>query len=175
MHEGLILTTPMRTVFDLASILPAHQLLKVLEQAERTDRLDTTPLAALLARHPRRKGAKILRQALEAYDHDLARLRSQLERIVTRTCRRLQHPMPERNAIVLGKERDFVWHDPPLVIEADSRTWHTTTEARERDTLRDHQLTLAGIPYLRITWRQATNGHAQQVIDRALRSRCGRG
>ena len=136
----------------------------------RAQTLDVAPLAALLTRHPRRKGTRALRTALEAYDHDLARLRSELEKIVSRVCRQLDHPMPVRNTEILGKERDFVWSDPLRVVEADGRRWHTSTESRERDTARDHELTLAGIPYLRITWRQARSGHAERVINKLLRT-----
>ena len=168
-HEDLALTTPMRTVFDLASVLSDQRLMKVLEQAERTQVLDAGVLRRLLAGNPHRKGAGTLCSLLDTYDHDLARLRSELEKIVTRVCRRLDHPMPERNVLLRGRERDFVWRDPLCVVEADGRRWHGTAEARERDTVRDQELTLAGIPSVRVTFRQARSGHAERVIERLLR------
>lgn len=172
-HDGLRVTTPMRSVFDVAAETPFNQLLTMLERAELLQLLDVRELRSLMARHPRRAGVPKLRDALDAYDPDLVRLRSKLERIITLACRRLGHEMPERNAFFMGKERDFLWRNPVLVVEADGRT-HATVEGRERDTERDNDLTIAGVPTLRFTARQTKSGYAERTIDRFLAARTRR-
>ena len=48
-----------------------------------------------------------------------------------------------------------------LIVELDSREFHDTAEAFERDRLRDAELQLAGYAVLRITWRQLTRHPAR--------------
>lgn len=171
--DGLRVTTPMRTVFDLAAGLDENALSRVLEQAELLQLLDLAPLRDLMERFPRRPGVPLLREALSNYDVALVALRSELERIVTRVCRRLHHELPLRNWDFMGRERDFLWLHPALVVEADGRR-HATTEGRERDYVRDNELTLAGVPYLRFTYRQALSGYAERTIAQALVARSRR-
>lgn len=168
--DGLRVTTPMRSVFDVGAELPAEQLLRVLERAELLQLIDVAELRALMRRHPRRAGVPKLRAALEAYDPDLVWLRSELERIIALVCKELGHPLPSTNVHYMGRERDFLWRNPMLVVEADGRT-HFTVEGRERDTQRDNELSLHGIPHLRFTYRQAKSGYAERTLRRCLADR----
>ena len=55
------------------------------------------------------------------------------------------------NGMVAGFEVDAAWPDARLVVELDSRTFHDTHEAFERDRVRDATLQVAGYRVLRIT------------------------
>lgn len=52
-------------------------------------------------------------------------------------------------------EVDFLWPDPRFVLEADSRDFHATHIAFERDRWRDRELMRAGYTTLRVTHQQA--------------------
>ncbi|HET7507965.1 MAG TPA: DUF559 domain-containing protein, partial [Solirubrobacterales bacterium] len=52
-------------------------------------------------------------------------------------------------------EVDFLWPDHRFVMEADSRDFHGTAPAFERDRWRDRELLRAGFACLRVTSRQA--------------------
>jgi len=51
-------------------------------------------------------------------------------------------------------EVDFLWRDQRLVVETDSRAWHSTVRTRERDASRDRLLDDAGYRVRRCTWAQ---------------------
>ncbi len=49
---------------------------------------------------------------------------------------------------------DFVWRDQRVIVEADSKKWHTSRQRFEQDRVRDQRLTAAGWKIIRTTWRQ---------------------
>jgi hypothetical protein len=67
-------------------------------------------------------------------------------------------PEPAVNAWITGDgwayKADFLWRAERLVVETDSRAFHTSRRAFEHDRLRDQRLTLAGYTVVRFTWRQ---------------------
>jgi very-short-patch-repair endonuclease len=73
----------------------------------------------------------------------------------------IQHdlPAPLFNApvdIANGRiEVDFLWPDHRFALEADSRDFHGTAVAFERDRWRDRELMRAGYSTLRVTSREA--------------------
>lgn len=66
-------------------------------------------------------------------------------------------------------EVDFLWPEHRFVVEADSRGFHDTPIAFERDRWRDRELMRAGYATLRVTHRQAET-EAAAVVD-AIASR----
>jgi very-short-patch-repair endonuclease len=61
-----------------------------------------------------------------------------------------QHPLPSR----AGPGRvDLAYPDARLIIEADSRRWHTRVADFEVDRRRDNEATALGWQVLRVTWR----------------------
>lgn len=61
-------------------------------------------------------------------------------------------PMYEPNAEVRGYEVDAYWPDAKLVIELDSRSFHTSPFAAERDDTKTVELRLAGLEVHRLTY-----------------------
>src|SRR4051812_43943000 len=55
-HDGIPVTTPARTLFDLAAVVTHQQLRHALNEAEIRRLASPVPLDALIGRHPRRKG-----------------------------------------------------------------------------------------------------------------------
>jgi hypothetical protein len=152
--RGIPLTGISRTLFDLASVLPPHQVERAANEAEVRGHADTVPLAELVARYPRRKGIRTIREILDRLQAGTTVTHSELEARFLALLRALDLPPPEVNSNLFGIERDFVWRDQRMVVELDGRTTHHTFAAFERDRARDRALAAAGWRTVRITWRQ---------------------
>jgi Protein of unknown function (DUF559) len=166
--EGLPITTPARTLLDLAATgLRGRHLEAAVDAAERQRLLDFADLHELLARYPGRPGTPSLKAVLARYRG--GDIRSELEAIVAELCDAHGLPRPLENCVIEGKERDFYWPHARLVVEADSYAWHRSPSALDDDRERDVTLTLAGYRSLRFTWAQATQ-RRRYVSTAILRS-----
>jgi very-short-patch-repair endonuclease len=58
---------------------------------------------------------------------------------------------------------DFAYPKHNLVIEGDSRRWHTLLNSFEIDRLRDNAAQLAGWRVLRFTWQEITENPERVV------------
>jgi hypothetical protein len=102
-------------------------------------------------------GAGVLRAVLgELVDPALTD--RELEELFLALIRDAGLPAPTVNDWITGDgwayKADFFWRAERLVVETDSRTFHTSRKAFEHDRLRDQRLTLAGFTVVRFTWRQ---------------------
>jgi hypothetical protein len=145
-HAGIPVTTPGRTLADLALALPRRQLEKAVEAAEclhlHVDIDDDHP------------GAKRLR---EIADDDIPFTRSELEDAFLELCDRHDIPRPLVNSTQEGIEVDFCWPAERLIVETDGGN-HRTRAAFERDRDRDARLTALGWRVMRFTTRQVRRG-----------------
>jgi hypothetical protein len=156
-HAGIPVTSVARTLVDLAEVVAPRALERAVEQAEIVRRLDAHTLEAVIAAHPRRPGCVRMRRVLDAYAVGTALTRSELEELVLSICARAGLPRPEVNRRVAGLEVDFLWREQRLVAEADSRRYHATRLAFERDRERDAWLLLHGLRVVRLTERRLTS------------------
>lgn len=129
-------TTPARTLADLARCATPDELSRARRQAEflgyRTELSTPRPI-------------------------DLTR--SELERRFLRLCQRHHLPSPQVNARLLGHEVDFLWPLAKLVVETDGLAAHSGRESLEHDREREAKLSAAGYEVLRFTWRQVVDKH----------------
>src|SRR4051794_34113200 len=79
-HAGIPVTTPARTLLDLAALLDEQRLARAAERAEALRLGSPTSLADLVARYPRRPGTPKIRRLLEAGRIVETTTRSRLER-----------------------------------------------------------------------------------------------
>jgi predicted transcriptional regulator of viral defense system len=154
-HQGIRVTTPARTLLDLAATLSRRALERALDEAEIHGLYDLRALEAIVNAHRQERGAAKLRQALDL-DGDPALTKSELEELMLALCHEHGLPRPQVNEDVAGLEVDFVFADQRLAVEADSWTYHRTRRAFERDRERDAILARAGYRTLRFTHRQLT-------------------
>jgi very-short-patch-repair endonuclease len=147
------ITTPARTLLDLAAQLSARELEQTLAQAERRHLVTHSKLLALLARYPRRAGTPKLRELLGGPEHP-ALARSEAEEWFLALVRRADLPVPEVNVPLHGYEIDFLWRDHCLAVEIDGFAFHGDRSAFEADRRRDADLAAHGIQVMRVTWRQ---------------------
>jgi very-short-patch-repair endonuclease/predicted transcriptional regulator of viral defense system len=170
---GLPITTPARTLLDLAAGgLDGRRLEAALDCAERALRLDWAELRRLLERHAGRAGAPALNATLARYVPGSVDTRSKLEEIVLELCDEFAIPRPQVNHVIEGRIRDFYWPDARLVVEADGYGYHRSPTAFNDDRERDVRLTLAGLRTLRFTYDQCTKRreYVQESILAARRA-----
>jgi len=161
--DGIPITTPARTVLDLAAALDLDDLEHLLAEAQGRNRSTLDQLHALIDRYPSRRGRRRLRGLLE--QGDPARTRARSERRLLALIRRAGLPAPETNAFLCGHEVDFLWRRERMVVEVDGHAWHAARPARERDSLRDQELVTRGYLVLRVTWLQIT-GRSEALVAR---------
>ena len=165
---GLPITTPARTVLDLAaSGLRGRKLESALDRAHLRGLLDFADLVRLLERYPTRRGSPALRELLSRYMPDAFDVRSELEDLVLELCDARGLPRPQTNVVVEGKVRDFYWPRARLVVEADSYGWHRGPSALNDDRERDVTLTLSGHLFMRFTAEQVKH-RRRYVVDAIL-------
>ncbi len=151
--DGIPVTGVGRTLIDLAEVVAPRSLERAMEEAEVL-RVDWAQVVAALDRHPGRRGAARVRARLAAGTLGTTLTRSELEDRVLELCDAHGLPRPAVNARVAGLEVDFWWPAHRLALEADSRRFHDTATAFERDRARDERLVREGIRVIRVTHRR---------------------
>ena len=176
-HRGIPVTTPARTLFDLAGVLTPEQLETAITEAEIGRLTSPTSLADLVDRHPKGPGTANLRRILRnAAEIGRTVTRSDLEIAFLHFLDAHDLPRPRTNATIeLANDRgptvDAAWRHHRLVAELDSYGIHTTRRNFEEDRARDRALTAAGWRVVRITWRQLHRDAA--TLDAQLRTLLG--
>jgi very-short-patch-repair endonuclease len=169
--DGIPCTSPARTLVDLAGMVGDWTLRGAFERAAQRRLLDIAAIEASM--DPGRRGVGSLRALVEEWRRAApaakkGRLKSPLEAKVLPLLLRRDLPTPHLNApveIAEGRiEVDFLWPEDRFVVEADSRDFHGTAVAFERDRWRDRELMRAGYSTLRVTHREAET-EAEAVVD----------
>jgi very-short-patch-repair endonuclease len=155
-HHGIPVTTPARTILDLAATLDRRPLERLLDRAETLRLTDVVALGAIARAHPRHRGAQKLRAALEDHTPGTTITKSELEERFLRLCRDHGLPRPRVNTWVEGFEVDFLFAARRVIVETDSWQYHRTREQFDRDRRRDAIHARAGYRTLRFTHTQLT-------------------
>lgn len=153
---GITVTTPGRTLLDLAGIVDDAVLVRAANEARLAGRLPADEFAAMVKRMPGRLERVLAPKA--------APTRSVFEDAFLRFVRRHGLPLPEVNQRVAGHEVDMLWRRERLIVELDGRAYHDN-HAFERDRERDAELQLAGERVLRVTNRQL-EGAPERLVAR---------
>ncbi|MGH2992492.1 MAG: DUF559 domain-containing protein [Solirubrobacterales bacterium] len=153
MAGGIPVTTPARTLLDLAAVVSPRELEQALAEAESRSLARRSELLALLARAGPRPGIAVLRSLIEA-DVTPAMTRSEAEERLLTLVRAAELPPPELNVRIGRHEVDFLWREQRFVVEVDGFRYHSSRAAFERDRLRDAERGVEGFRVMRTTWRQ---------------------
>lgn len=169
---GIPCTSPARTLVDLAGTVGRWTLRGAFDRAAQRRCLDIAAIEA--AAGSRRRGFKVLMSLVDEWRHAApltktrGKLKSPLEAKVVPLLTRRGIPPPLINAPVEIANRrievDFLWREQRFALEADSRDYHGTAVAFERDRWRDRELMRAGYSVLRVTHHQAEH-EAEAVVD----------
>jgi very-short-patch-repair endonuclease/predicted transcriptional regulator of viral defense system len=175
--EGIPVTTPARTLFDLAAMVDGRRLEQLVASAMARGFTTRDALLSQAERHVRRPGSRRLRLLLEA-DAEPALTRSEAEARFLALVRSGGLPTPRTNVVVCGYKVDFVWEREGLIVEVDGRAFHSSDRMFESDRRRDRDLTAAGFRVIRVTWRQLVhepNVVLVQVTQALMRNGIARG
>jgi very-short-patch-repair endonuclease len=158
-ERGIPVTTPPRTLLDLAAVLDASRVKRAINEAEILRLTDPTSLGVLLKRHPRRRGARAIRKILATKSLGATITRSELEHRFLQFLDEAVLPRPKVNtSLQIATDRcieaDCVWRDQHVIAELDGHASHATTAGFERDRARDRALQAQGWRVIRSTWRQ---------------------
>jgi very-short-patch-repair endonuclease len=163
MLDGIPVTTPARTLLDLAEVMTSRELEQALATAYRNGLVTPEEMRTMVERHPRHRGAPLLRRLLDA-ESDPAFTRSKAEEKLLEIVRSAHLPRPELNVRVLGHEVDFLWREARVVAEVDGYAFHSSLESFAADRQRDAELVAAGYRILRFTWADVTEGRLATVV-----------
>lgn len=150
---GLPVTSPARTLLDLAAHLTPRRLELALDRClvARTVRLGD--VAEVLTRAGGHAGAARLRQLADS-QRTTTVTRSEAEELFLGLIRTAGLPQPEVNVRLHGYEVDFLWREANLVVEIDGFRFHSTPRVFHGDHRRETGLRGHGLTVLRFSYRQ---------------------
>src|SRR5215207_8840767 len=98
---GIPVTTPARTILDLATFLPRRHLERVIDEADRLDLCTEEDLDAVVRLHRGQPGAGALRRLLADHEAGSTATRNALEELFLALCRKHSLPQPVVNVRLL--------------------------------------------------------------------------
>ncbi len=166
-HEGVPVTSPVRTLIDQATRLSPARLERSVNEADKLDRVAADSLYRALDDYPGVPGVAALRKLLDPLHFRLSD--SRLEQAMRPVAKAAGLPAPETKARVNGYEVDFFWREMGIVLEADGLRYHRTASQQRRGLERDQAHLAAGLWPLRFShWQVAREpAHVQGVLRRA--------
>jgi very-short-patch-repair endonuclease len=174
--DAIPVTSPFRTIFDLAAVLKLRELERTWHEAEVRGLRDRVSLPMLLERYPGRRGARNLRALLEAAE-PVGFTRNDFEEVFVALVDSYGLRRPRMNGTLALRGRffeiDALWEDERVAVELDSRSVHSTNRNFESDKQRDRILLAEGWRTVRVTWRQLKDEPDEIVAD--LRKALGQG
>jgi Transcriptional regulator, AbiEi antitoxin len=147
--KGIPVTTPARTLVDLAAAVSASELARAVHQAGVIHGTTPDDVEAVLQRRPTSKGAAALREILHG---DGGRTISKLERAFIKLLKAHKFPLPRTNRLAGGRLVDCRWPEHKLTVELDSYRYHRSRHAFELDRQRERQAYARGDQFRRYTW-----------------------
>jgi len=162
-RRGIPVTTPTRTLLDLAEILSPRQLERALDEAHHLGLFDRPALDGTVAAHPNRTGAARIKLALRHHTPGSTRTRSRHEEAFLAFCRRHDLPQPILNAEVEGLIVDALFPEQRVIVEIDPWETHSDPDAFATDRARDRTLLAAGHRTARITPSQLDDATAVEL------------
>jgi hypothetical protein len=149
-HRGIRLTSPARTLLDIAPRQTEAGRERAVSQAILNTHMRADQLEDALRRYAHSPGAPPLRQPPSP-------TRSEFERLFPPYCKRFGLPAPQMNAIVAGYEVDALFAVERVIVELDSWEYHRDRRSFEKDRERDAATLQADHATIRLTWDRFTN------------------
>lgn len=162
--EGIPITSPARTLLDLAAILGQRELETAVARADREGLADASDVERLLARHPGATGSALLREVM-GREEGAALTRSEAEMRFLQLVRRARLPAPRVNRKFGPFELDFYWPAAKLAVEIDGFEYHSSRASFVGDRRRDAWLVSRGIRVLRLAWAQVTREEVATAVQ----------
>lgn len=177
---GLRVTTPVRTIVDLAKVVSTRRLERLVDGALAGGKVELDDLVTLSSALTRRgkKGMVALRSIIAERIDDGGPTETELEMVLLDLLIDAGLPIPVRQFRApwlqpINGRVDLAFPDMQIVIEGDSRRWHALFDAFETDRRRDNAAQLVGWIVLRFTWQMIVHDPSTVVdtVRRAVKSR----
>lgn len=162
--DSIPITTPGRTLVDLAAVVGTRELESAVAWAEREGLVHSEALSALLERHRGRSGTRALRAILGAPGGP-AFTRSVAEAKFLALVREAGLPAPDANVRIGPYEIDFLWRSSGIAVEVDGFRHHSLRPRFEGDRRKDAWLLAAGIHVVRLSWRQIAHEGMRTAVQ----------
>ncbi len=165
-HEGVPVTAPVRTLVDLATLLPQRRLERAVNEADKLGRVGADVLYAALDGYRGAPGVGALRRLLDPLHFRLSD--SELEQAMRPVARHAGLPVPETQVRVNGYRVDFFWPELGIVVEADGLRYHRTPSEQRSGLERDQAHMAAGHWPLRFShWQIGREpAHVRRILRR---------
>lgn len=147
--EGIPVTSPARTLVDLATELDIVAVERAVNDADKRDLIDPELLRIELDRFTGEPGVRALRGLLDRLTFSLSDSDLEIYFRPIAMAAGLRPPLSKHR--VNGFEVDFFWPDLLLIVETDGLRYHRTPSAQARDARRDRAHVIAGMSPLRFT------------------------
>ncbi|MGE0067126.1 MAG: DUF559 domain-containing protein [Solirubrobacterales bacterium] len=157
-------TSPVRTMIDLATEQGPQTLLRTINEADKRDVIFAEDLRGELDAYAGQPGVRPLRTLLDRDTFVLSD--EELERLFLPLTQEAGLSLPMTKQMVNGYEVDFYWPELKLVVETDGLRYHRTPLAQAKDARRDQTHTAAGYARLRFTHWQVK--HERDHVLRIL-------
>ena len=176
-RDGLPVTTPVRTLFDLAAVTGRERLAIAVEDAHISTQCRLEELIALYEelRRPGKHGMKKLGRILSERGPGYIPPESKLERMLLKILRdaglpkpRLQAQLPWRTT--LPSRCDAIYDDQRIILEADGRRWHTRVDQMANDRRRDREALNHGYRPYRFVYEEMKRD-PQMVVETIVQAR----
>lgn len=155
--DGIPVTSPFRTIFDLSAEPAMRELERAWHEALVRGLTAEVSLPMLLERYPRHRGNRNLRALLDS-TRPVGVTRNEFEEAFLALIDAYGLPRPRMNADLALRGRffeiDALWGRERVAVELDSRSVHATPRNFESDRRRDRILIAEGWRTMRVTWRQ---------------------
>ena len=169
--EGVPVSSPFRTLFDLAAVLKKRELERAWHEAQLRGLTDRVSLVGLLDRYPGRRGTRKLRALLESRE-PAGITRNDFEEAFLALADAHALPRPRMNAHLALRGRffeiDALWERERVALELDGHSVHGTPGNFESDRQRDRILLAEGYRSVRVTWLQLRDEPKAIITDLRL-------
>jgi len=163
---GVPVTSPERTVLDIAPRLTDKRLGRVVNDARRAGHVHLDSLADVLARNPNHPGTKRLLRFVA--NPNKVPTNSPLEDDFLEFAERYGLPAPVTNTRVLGYEIDVLYPAEKVIVELDGWDFHRFRSNFESDRNQDADMLAADFVTIRIT-KERVDEDPQREADRLIR------
>jgi very-short-patch-repair endonuclease len=167
---GIRVTSPARTLLDIAPTISERALRRAVNDARRGGQLHLQTLTDLLRHCLNHPGAKLLAPYVE---RPAGPTRSEFEDAFLAFAAQHRLPQPLVNTKLNGYEVDALFPDQMVIVELDGWDFHNDRTAFETDRERDASALAAGYVTVRITWERLklAPGREAARLRRILRDR----
>ena len=122
-HHGVPVTSPARTLLDLAVHSTREELGRAVEEAQVHRLVTDASLTEQFKRYPTHRGGRALKKTIQT---EPSLTRSEAERRLLELIRAARLPAPRTNVRMGRYEVDFLWPEHDLIVEVDGYAFHSS-------------------------------------------------